>query len=70
MRQAGSYVGPDKLRFDFTHGERLSPEELDDVQRQVNEWILGGSGVTAVITTKAEAERLGAMALFGEKYGD
>jgi alanyl-tRNA synthetase len=70
VRQAGSYVGPDKLRFDFTHGERLSPEELDDVQRQVNEWILAGEGVRAVVTTRDEAERLGAMALFGEKYGD
>ncbi|MEA2443947.1 MAG: alanyl-tRNA synthetase [Thermoleophilales bacterium] len=70
VRQAGSYVGPDKLRFDFTHGERLSPEELADVQATVNEWILGSYGVRAVVTTRDEAERLGAMALFGEKYGD
>jgi alanyl-tRNA synthetase len=70
VRQAGSYVGPDKLRFDFTHGERLSPDELADVQRRVNEWILAAHGVSAVVTTRDEAERLGAMALFGEKYGD
>jgi alanyl-tRNA synthetase len=70
VRQAGSYVGPDKLRFDFTHGERLSPEELADVQAMVNDWILGSYGVRAVVTTRDEAERLGAMALFGEKYGD
>jgi alanyl-tRNA synthetase len=70
VRQAGSYVGPDKLRFDFTHGERLTPDELADVERVVNEWIVGGYGVRAVVTTRAEAEALGAMALFGEKYGD
>jgi alanyl-tRNA synthetase len=70
VRQAGSYVGPDKLRFDFTHGERLTPEELADVIAQVNEWISGGFGVRAVVTTQDEARALGAMALFGEKYGD
>jgi alanyl-tRNA synthetase len=70
VRQAGSYVGPDKLRFDFTHGERLSPEELRDVEEMVNGWILGSHGVRAITTTRDEAERLGAMALFGEKYGD
>ena len=70
VRQAGSYVGPDKLRFDFTHGERLSPEELEDVERRIAEWIAGGHPVHAVETTRDEAERLGAMALFGEKYGD
>jgi alanyl-tRNA synthetase len=70
VRQAGSYVGPDKLRFDFTHGERLSPDELADVESLVNGWILGSFGVRAVTTTRDEAERLGAMALFGEKYGD
>ena len=70
VRQAGSYVGPDKLRFDFTHGERLSPEELEDVERRIAEWIAGGHPVHAVETTREEAERLGAMALFGEKYGD
>ena len=70
VRQAGSYVGPDKLRFDFTHGERLSPEELRDVEAAVNEAILAAHGVSAVVTSRDEAERLGAMALFGEKYGD
>ena len=70
VRQAGSYVGPDKLRFDFTHGERLSREELEDVERRIAEWIAGGHPVHALETTREEAERLGAMALFGEKYGD
>jgi alanyl-tRNA synthetase len=70
VRQAGSYVGPDKLRFDFTHGERLSKQELADVEAAVNTWIVENHFVRAVHTTREEAERLGAMALFGEKYGD
>jgi alanyl-tRNA synthetase len=70
VRQAGSYVGPDKLRFDFTHGERLSPDDLATVSSLVNDWIVATYPVRAIETTRAEAERLGAMALFGEKYGD
>jgi alanyl-tRNA synthetase len=70
VRQAGSYVGPDKLRFDFTHGHALTPEELSDVEQQVNGWILENQPVRALTTTLDEARRLGAMALFGEKYGD
>ncbi len=70
VRQAGSYVGPDKLRFDFTHGERLSGAEAADVEERVNAWILESRPVRAIHTTRTEAEALGAMALFGEKYGD
>ena len=71
VRQAGSYVGPDKLRFDFTHGERLSPEELADVERARERLDRRRTTrVRAIETTRDEAERLGAMALFGEKYGD
>jgi alanyl-tRNA synthetase len=70
VRQAGSYVGPDKLRFDFTHGEKLSPEELDEVERLVADWVAASHRVHAIETTRDEAEALGAMALFGEKYGD
>jgi alanyl-tRNA synthetase len=70
VHQAGSYVGPDKLRFDFTHNSGLSPEELVDIENQVNEWILGAYAVRAITTTLDEARSLGAMALFGEKYGD
>jgi alanyl-tRNA synthetase len=70
VRQAGSYVGPDKLRFDFTHGSGLSPEELSDVEDAVNRWILEAQPVRALTTTLTEARSLGAMALFGEKYGD
>jgi alanyl-tRNA synthetase len=70
VRQAGSYVGPDKLRFDFTHGGALSGEELRDVEDQVNAWIARADPVHPITTTLDEAKRLGAMALFGEKYGD
>jgi alanyl-tRNA synthetase len=70
VRQAGSYVGPDKLRFDFTHGRRLSDTELADVESAVSGWIEAGHRVHAIETTREEAEALGAMALFGEKYGD
>ena len=70
VRQAGSYVGPDKLRFDFNHGGGLSEEELRDVEDQVNAWIAQADPVHPITTTLKEAKRLGAMALFGEKYGD
>ncbi|HEY4428278.1 MAG TPA: alanine--tRNA ligase [Solirubrobacteraceae bacterium] len=70
VRQAGSYVGPDKLRFDFSHGQGLSAEELRDVEDRVNEWIARNDPVRPITTTLEEAKRLGAMALFGEKYGD
>jgi alanyl-tRNA synthetase len=70
VRQAGSYVGPDKLRFDFSHGQALSAEELHDVEDRVNEWISRNDPVRPITTTLEEAKRLGAMALFGEKYGD
>jgi alanyl-tRNA synthetase len=69
VRQAGSYVGPDKLRFDFSHGQGLSAEELRDVEDQVNAWIARNDPVRPITTTLDEAKRLGAMALFGEKYG-
>ncbi len=70
VHQAGSYVGPDKLRFDFTHNAAVSPEDLTAIENQVNEWILGAYPVRALTTTLEEARQLGAMALFGEKYGD
>jgi alanyl-tRNA synthetase len=70
VRQAGSYVGPDKLRFDFTHGSALTEDELRDVLEQVNAWVLENHPVRALTTSLEEARRLGAMALFGEKYGD
>jgi alanyl-tRNA synthetase len=70
VRQAGSYVGPDKLRFDFSYSQALTAEELSDVEDRVNEWILADDPVRPITTTLEEARRLGAMALFGEKYGE
>ncbi len=70
VRQAGSYVGPDKLRFDFTHGKALTEAELRDIEDIANGWILEDQPVRAVTTTLEEARRLGATALFGEKYGE
>jgi alanyl-tRNA synthetase len=70
VRQAGSYVGPDKLRFDFTHSRALSDEELAAIEDEVNHWVFEDQPVRALTTTLSEARRLGAMALFGEKYGD
>ncbi|MCW3009708.1 MAG: alaS [Solirubrobacterales bacterium] len=70
VRQAGSYVGPDKLRFDFTHTTKLSDAERVQLEREVNAWIVANQPVRAISTTLDEAKDLGAMALFGEKYGD
>ncbi len=70
VRQAGSAVRPDKLRFDFTHGQSLSPVELRDVEDRVNEWIKASAPVRWLEMERPEAEALGAMALFGEKYGE
>ena len=70
VRQAGSAVRPDKLRFDFTHGAALSAEEIRAIEDRVNGWIKGSHPVRWLNMERDEAERLGAMALFGEKYGD
>jgi alanyl-tRNA synthetase len=70
VRQAGSAVRPDKLRFDFTHGQALGAEELRAVEDRVNDWIKASCQVRWLEMERSEAEKLGAMALFGEKYGD
>jgi alanyl-tRNA synthetase len=70
VRQAGSAVRPDKLRFDFTHPRALSDEEREQVEHAVNEKVFQNHPVRAFITPIEEARRLGAMMLFGEKYGD
>jgi len=70
VRQAGSAVRPDKLRFDFTHGQGLSAEDLRAVEDRVNEWVKASRPVRWINMERAEAEGLGAMALFGEKYGE
>ena len=70
VQQAGSLVEPDKLRFDFTHFSALTKEELHEAERLVNESILEGLAVTSREMPVDDAKKLGAMALFGEKYGD
>ncbi len=68
--QAGSAVRPDKLRFDFTHGEALTPEQRETIERRVNEQVFANLPVRAYETPIDEARKLGATMLFGEKYGD
>jgi alanyl-tRNA synthetase len=70
VRQAGSAVRPEKLRFDFTHGQALAAHEREEVERKVNEKIFEGLPVHVFETPIEEARRLGATMLFGEKYGD
>ncbi len=70
VKQSGSYVGPDRLRFDFSHHQPLTPDEVAEVERLVNEQILKAVDVNTDIMPVAEAKKSGAMALFGEKYGD
>jgi alanyl-tRNA synthetase len=70
VKQAGSAVRPDKLRFDFTHPKALTDEERQRVEHAVNEKVFQNHPVRAFVTPIEEARRLGAMMLFGEKYGD
>ena len=66
----GSLVGPDYLRFDFSHHEPVHAEELDAITGLVNADVLANHPVRAYETTKEEADRLGAIAFFGDKYGE
>ena len=70
VQQAGSFVGPDRLRFDFSHHEPLTAEQIAEVERLSNAQVITDAPVRHYETTKAEAERIGAIAFFGEKYGD
>ena len=70
VHQAGSAVRPDKLRFDFTHPQALTAEERTDVERRVNEHVFENLPVLAYVVPIEEAKKLGAMMLFGEKYGE
>jgi alanyl-tRNA synthetase len=70
VRQAGSAVRPDKLRFDFNHGQGLGAEDLAAIEERVNGWIKASRPVRWLEMDRVEAEKLGAMALFGEKYGE
>ena len=70
VAQRGSLVAPDRLRFDFTHQKGMSLDEIRDVEREVNGFIRQNSEVTTRLMTPDEAQKIGARALFGEKYGD
>src|SRR5438093_913472 len=70
VRQAGSAVRPDKLRFDFTHPQALTHDERAEIERRVNEKVFENLPVHIFETPLEEARNLGAMMLFGEKYGD
>jgi len=70
VHQAGSLVEPDRLRFDFSHFEAVTAEELHQIESLVNEWILHGYGVVTEELPIEEAKKKGAVAMFGEKYGD
>ncbi len=70
VHQAGSLNEPDKLRFDFTHFSAVTPEELLKIERIVNDAVLAGGEIVTEVMSLEEARKLGAMALFGEKYGE
>ena len=70
VQQAGSMVSPDRLRFDFSHHDAVTPEQLAQVEHLANEQVISDAPVRHYETTKAEAERIGAIAFFGEKYGE
>lgn len=70
VHQAGQLVDAERVRFDFSHFSALTVEELDRVEARVNEYILDALDITMTEMPIAEAQKLGAMALFGEKYGE
>jgi alanyl-tRNA synthetase len=70
VRQQGSYVGPDRLRFDFSHATGLAREEAEAILTLVNSDVVENDGVETIQTSKQDAEKMGAIAFFGDKYGD
>ncbi|OUQ59250.1 alanine--tRNA ligase [Tyzzerella sp. An114] len=70
VEQAGSYVDAERLRFDFTHFSAMTPDEIKEVERLVNEKIFENLDITITQENIEDARKMGAMALFGEKYGN
>ena len=70
VKQSGSAVGPDSLRFDFTHYAAVTPEQLREIEAKVNLWVWENHPVRWSIVPIKEAQEQGAIALFGEKYGE
>ena len=68
--QAGSLVEPGRLRFDFSHFAQVAPEELAEVEARANEKLIDNEAVKTTVTSKENAEEMGALAFFGDKYGD
>jgi len=68
--QAGSLVEPGRLRFDFSHFSQVAPQELAEIEAVVNEKLIDNQRVQTTVTTKEQAEAMGALAFFGDKYGD
>ena len=70
VKQQGSWVGPERLRFDFSHFAPLTKEEIEQIEDLVNKEVFSGSSVEIVKTTMEDAKEQGALAFFGDKYGD
>jgi len=70
VKQAGSHVSPDRLRFDFSHYAPVSASEIEEIERLTNEQLIANGPVRAYETSKDEATAAGAIAFFGDKYGD
>jgi alanyl-tRNA synthetase len=70
VKQAGSLVAPDRLRFDFSHYASLTPDEIERIETLANGEVLANDSVRSYETTKTEAESMGAIAFFGDKYGE
>ncbi|MGI9596387.1 MAG: alanine--tRNA ligase-related protein, partial [Acidimicrobiales bacterium] len=70
VKQQGSMVGPDRLRFDFSHFDPVTPDQIQQIEDLVNEQVLINPATEHPEVTKAEAERMGAIAFFGDKYGE
>ncbi|MDD5573929.1 MAG: alanine--tRNA ligase [Candidatus Omnitrophica bacterium] len=70
VQQAGSFVEPDRFRFDFTHFKDISDEEMEDIQGLLNAYVIRNDKIDSRTMSKAEAQKTGAIALFGEKYED
>lgn len=70
VHQTGSLVSPDRLRFDFSAARALTPEEIFAIERQVNSWVLDNRPITVELMSQIDARDKGALAFFGEKYGE
>jgi alanyl-tRNA synthetase len=68
--QAGSLVEPGRIRFDFSHFAQVAPRELAEIEAEVNRRVVADNSVRTTITSKEEAQRMGALAFFGDKYGE